>query len=529
VNVAAIATADKESVQMPVGVYTNLVTMRNVPVPPTILLMDGLNSDLARQMQVHRQMVKLLASIPQDIPVAVFLLDRNLHLLQNFSTDRSLLRTAVDRTLSVGVQELNPTDVRADPDALSAMVQDNPPPPPPTAGAGGTTVAAELQQTRNSAVSEQVLQLQRFEREASTTLVTIRVQITLDAFRSIARHVAGYPGRKNLLWVSSSFPLTIFPDADFKFAGMGEFQNKFTTLANALSDARIAVYPMDPAGLEAQTFYDASARPTAGNVAIGTQTSSTLMREEDVRSSNRLAMSQMAEQTGGRICVNNNDLADCVRKAVNDGSNYYELAYYPDAANWNGEFHRIIVKTRKGGVHLSFREGYYAHPAPAAQADDTNRVQTELQEAACRDLLTSTAILLMAESIPADAPNQVKYFLAMDPRFLSFVPMADGRRLSIIVAACSLNKDGTPLQYLQQPADMNLTDQQYGALMAQHGFTRTLTFTPAPGTARVRLLVRDNDSGKTGSVDIPYRSVPVADAAQPAPTLRNTADPPTPR
>src|SRR5439155_4670447 len=134
---------------------------------------------------------------------------------------------------------------------------------------------------------------------------------------SIARHVAGYPGRKNLLWVSSSFPLTIFPDADFKFAGMGEFQNKFTTLANALSDARIAVYPMDPAGLEAQTFYDASARPTAGNIAIGTQTSSTLMREEDVRSSNRLAMSQMAEQTGGRICVNNNDLADCVRKAVN--------------------------------------------------------------------------------------------------------------------------------------------------------------------------------------------------------------------
>ena len=167
--------------QIPVGLYSNLVTMRNMPVPPTILLMDGLNSDRAGQMQVHRQMVKLLGSIPLDIPLAVFLLDRNLHLLQNFSTDRSLLRTAVDRALSIGVQELNPTDVRADPDALSTVVQDNPPPPPPIAGPGGTTVGPELQQTRNAAVSEQVLQLQRFEKEASTTLITIRVQITLDA------------------------------------------------------------------------------------------------------------------------------------------------------------------------------------------------------------------------------------------------------------------------------------------------------------------------------------------------------------
>src|SRR5438552_1339882 len=90
VNVAEVATADKGSVQIPVGLYSNLVTMRNMPVPPTILLMDGLNSDRAGQMQVHRQMVKLLGSIPLDIPLAVFLLDRNLHLLQNFSTDRSL-------------------------------------------------------------------------------------------------------------------------------------------------------------------------------------------------------------------------------------------------------------------------------------------------------------------------------------------------------------------------------------------------------------------------------------------------------
>ena len=515
VNVATIAAADKGAVQMPAGIYSNWVTMQKVAVPPTILLMDGLNSTVAAQMQVHRQMVKLMGSIPLDIPVAVFLLDRNLHLLQNFSTDRTLLRAAVDRALSVSGQELNPTDVRSDPDALSRIVEDNPPPPPPPPPSGGSgVVGAELTQTRNSAISAQVQQLQLFEREASTALISIRVQTTLDAFRSIARHVAQYPGRKNLLWVASSFPLAIFPDSDFKFAGVGEFQDKFAALANALSDAKIAVYPMDPAGLEGQSFYDASSRPSAKNAAVGTQTSAVLMREERTRDSNQETMRHLAAETGGQVCVNNNDLADCVKKAVDDGSNYYELAYYPDAADWKGEFHRIILKTRQSGIHLSFRQGYYASSTPASQAEDAKHVQTELQEAACRDLLTSTAILLMVQKIPASAANQVKYFIAMDMSTLTLPQTADGRRLSVVVAACAMDKDGAPIQFLQQPSDATLNDQQFSALLAQHGFTRTLEFAPAPGTVRVRLLVRDNGSGKMGSVDLPYQSDPSPNAAR---------------
>jgi VWFA-related protein len=524
VNVAAIAAADKGSMQMPPGVYSNLVTMQKVPVPPTILLMDGLNTNVAEQMQVHRQMVKLLGSIPPEIPVAVFLLDRNLHLLQNFSTDRSLLRAAVDKALSVGASELNPTDVRADPDALATLVEDNPPPGPPAGVPGAAGIGAELQQVRNAAVSAQVQQLQEFEREASTSLITIRVQTTVDAFRSIARHVAGYPGRKNVLWIASSFPLAIFPDADFKFAGMSEFQDKFAALANILSDAKIAVYPMDPAGLESQSFYDASARPSAKNAAVGTQTSATLMREEDTRSSRQQSMRLLAEQTGGRVCVHNNDLSDCVKKAVDDGSNYYELAYYPDAASWNGEFHRIIVKTHQPGVHLSSREGYYARPTSTGEGDDTKRLQTELQEATCHDLLTSTNILVMAQAIPSDDPGQVRYFLAIDPSQISLSYATNARRLSILIAGCSFDKDGQPLQYMQQPTDINLSQQDYSAILAQHGFTRTLQFKPAPGTVRLRLLVRDTASGRMGSVDVPYRSV-----AHPAPTLKRDSELPTPK
>lgn len=527
VTVAAIAAADKGTLQLPANVYSNMVTMQKMPVPPTILVVDGLNTSVAAQMQVHRQMVKMLASIPSDIPVAVFLLDRNLQLLQNFTTDPKLLRAAVQRALSLDSTDLSPTDVREDPNALATLVADMPQPPQPTPGAGAA-MAPELQQNR--AVNAQVQFLQGFERETFSTQINMRVQITLDAFRAIARHVAGYPGRKNLLWISSSFPLAIFPDSDFKFVGMAEYQDEFAELGKAFSDAKIALYPMDAAGLQAQSFFEASARPTARNAAIGTSTSATVMREESSRSSSQESMVQLADETGGRVCVNNNDLADCVKKAVDDGSSYYELAYYPNAGDWHGEFHRIIVKPALHGVRLSYREGYYARPeGETEEKDAAKQGKTGLQEAACRDLLTSTTILVMAEEIPPSLPGQIKYFLAVDPRFLTFAQAGDNRSLSVIVAACTFDKNGKPLQYLQQPTDMRMTEQQYAAVTAQHAFSRTISFAPSPETARVRLLVRDKASTHMGSVDVPYPTTVVGGPADSPHPSRDSANPAAPK
>ena len=38
-----------------------------------------------------------------------------------------------------------------------------------------------------------------------------RVAMTLEALKAMARYLAGVPGRKNLIWFSTSFPITVFP------------------------------------------------------------------------------------------------------------------------------------------------------------------------------------------------------------------------------------------------------------------------------------------------------------------------------
>src|SRR5713101_4824062 len=58
---------ERAALQLPAGVYTNLVTTKSLSAPPTILLVDGLNADATTQLQVRQKMVRLLASAPSDV------------------------------------------------------------------------------------------------------------------------------------------------------------------------------------------------------------------------------------------------------------------------------------------------------------------------------------------------------------------------------------------------------------------------------------------------------------------------------
>jgi hypothetical protein len=254
-----------------------------------------------------------------------------------------------------------------------------------------------------------------------------------------------------------------------------------------------------------------------------------IQREDVSRFSKQESMSLLADGTGGRICVNDNDLSDCVKKAIDDGSSYYEIAYYPDSTNWNGEFHKVVVKTSQSNVKLAYRTGYFA-PADFSRAkekekDEAKLADREMRQAACSDLLTATALLVVAKAIPADQPAQAKYFLAIDPKELTFAPAdGGGRNLRMDVGICTFGSKGKALQYFSDHSEQKLAEKEY-ASMASHAVPHVIQFAPAPDIARVRLVVRDSGSGQMGSVDIPYTSV----AAQPpAPKPDANSPPPKP-
>jgi len=541
---AKVADPERVSLQLPAGVYTNLVTTKSLSAPPTILLVDGLNTDAKTQLQVRQKMVRLLASAPSDVPMAVFLLGRNLSLLQSFTTDAKLLRAAAERALTLEAMNLQAKDARDDPFSHSSLLEqmagaegqsDIPGgPPAPQPGSQGSTGGGNS----NALLAMRALQLQRFEREQYASSMDIRVKLTLDALRVIARHVSGYPGRKNLIWLSSAFPLAITPDANLtmvaKFSGIRNYSDDMTAVASALTDAQIAVYPVDPRGMETQALFDPESRGRLNPFSEG----ATLNRESNVRFSSQESMQDLAEQTGGKVCLNNNDLSECVKRAIDDSSSYYELTYYPTDKDWRGEFRRISVKTTRPGVQLSYREGYFARESDATvAAKDAKDTDTHLSQAACNDFLTATTILLEATALPPDQPGQTKYFMIIDPNALSFgAPEGGVRNLQMELATCMFNKRGLPLQYNRQTIHQKFTEAEY-EFSRKHGISHTISFVPKPETARVRVLVCDTRTGMIGSVELPHpaqiisTAKPEAGAGEPAQgsSQASTTSPASPR
>jgi hypothetical protein len=313
-----------------------------------------------------------------------------------------------------------------------------------------------------------------------------------------------------LLWISSSFPIALSPDTSLPdaFAGLRSYQDQLAELGTELAVSKIAIYPMDPAGLETQSLYQASSRPRGP--MTGQRAGAQLAREDQSRSNSQTTMDVLAEETGGIVCVNNNSLGDCVRKAMNDGSSFYEIAYYPDSGNWNGEFHKITIKTNKSGLHLAYRHGYYAQSQPA----DAKAADRQLQDAACRDLLNSTTLVMAAKQYPSDEPGKARYYIGIDPSALTFTSQSDGtHQLVLKVGACTFDKSGKPLQFMEETINPRLTDKQYSTVEG-NGYPHNNLLSPGPGVATVRLLVEDVPSGQMGSVNIPYTDM-VASAATP--------------
>jgi VWFA-related protein len=504
---------EKQAPRIPAGVYTNLITMRRLPVPPTVLLVDGLNTDIEGGMQARRQMVKMLASIPSDTPVAVFLLGHRLQLLQGFTKDPALLKAAAQKAFSLDNAAVATMDARDDPSSLSSLTEEmfgasgDEAPPGQAIAPGGGRGSAPSGPSGPPGGDLQMAAIERFEKETIAGTTDMRVQTTLDSLRAIARHLSGYTGRKNLIWISSSFPLTISPDAtaqhNVAFEGNRNYSSEVASVTNALADAKVAVYPVNPLGVQTQAYFDVSVRKSNTYGVQPNTLKNTLNRENEARFASQESMQEVAQQTGGKICVNNNDLADCVKTAVTEGSSYYELAYYPDAGDWRGEFHRISVKTNRSGVQLSFREGYYARTGETVgKSDSKAQNDPHLQEAACEDLLTSTSILLVAKAYPGDQAGQAKFFLAVDSKMLTLTPAGDKQDARLDLAVCALDVAGKPLQYMQDHVQQEVGSPANGA--ASVSISHVVQFAPKPETTRVRIVVRDVPSGRLGSVDVPY-------------------------
>ena len=171
-----------------------------------------------------------------------------------------------------------------------------------------------------------------------------------------ADYLQGVPGRKNLIWVSSEFPMTRFADANLSNIDTEDVKRAIS----ALTRSQIAIYPIDARG-----------------VVVGADPAMEYLNEDD-----------LAEQTGGHAYYSNNYVGELLDKAVEQGSSYYTLSYSPDDQKYDGSMRKIEVKLNdrdlaKAGYRLTYRRTYYAvDPDTAPESGKKPDVLATYREAA---------------------------------------------------------------------------------------------------------------------------------------------------
>jgi VWFA-related protein len=451
-----------------------------------VILLDGLNTDIAAQKLVKQQMIKVLEKLPAGQPVAVYVLSTKLRLLQDFTTDPTLLKQAVaglkghSSPVLEGGQPYIDMSVT---DAFASMGLDN-----------------------------LVAQIQLFQDENTTAQTDARVQITLASLNSLARMLAGYPGRKSLIWLSSAFPGQLLSSSIGMRGNSSarDYSDEIQRTSNALSNARVAVYPVDARALVNSSVYSASDNPSARGGWATPRTASDrpgggeeLSKGSDDELARHTTMSSVAEETGGRAFLRTNDLEKAIREGLSDGTTYYTLGYYSEDKNWNGKFRRIAVKVERPGTKVRFRQGYFASDPNGYTKIDPKKQAIELSQALSMDYPISTALPFRAQVIPPAEKSDGKILIryAIDAHKLGF-ELKDGLEYaSVDCAVQPFRLKGSPLPLQSNNFAAKLKPEEYKLIMERF-FPCSQTLELSPGEYVFRLGVRDNATGFIGTANV---------------------------
>ncbi|HEY6306534.1 MAG TPA: VWA domain-containing protein [Candidatus Angelobacter sp.] len=508
-----------QPVVLPANTFTNTPTFKPTKTLSVILL-DGLNTDVQSQKYARQEMLKFLEKLPAGQPVAVYGLGAKLRLLQDFTTDSSLLKQALAKAKGRGSPVLdNPNGGQA----------------PPYLPAAIASAMTELN------MDAMMTQIQIFQQQNVDFQTDIRLRMTLAALKSLAQTLSGYPGRKNLIWISAAFPAGIFTQlsstnsADFRTQSaqltlVRDYAAEIEQVSSALSNARVAVYPVDAATLVNHDVYAGNLSNTdsngnyLGRTATGQVGGSGLDRRqamdkelnrttEDVMV-RRTTMTSIADETGGKAFYNRNDLDKAIREGMEDGLTYYTLGYYPEDKTWNGRFRKIVLTVNHPDVKLRYRSGYFALDLNGYQKLSPQQQAMDLGLALSLDYPVSTALTFEAATEPPSPTtgNKVLIKFGINAHLIGFELQEDGlQHASVDCAVQAFNLKGEPARAHASTFTIALKPEQFQLAMKSF-LPCNQSLELGPGDYVMRLGVRDNGSGLIGTANARVTVPPTSEA-----------------
>jgi hypothetical protein len=325
----------------------------------------------------------------------------------------------------------------------------------------------------------------------------------------VARHLASIPGHKKVVWISSDNVLASWED---QAVGIDKSPKDVSGFAmrvqEAMNEAHAAVYPFDVSQIEGgavtadiqhrnveltQAAADtASLAPGSAspprNITAGRISAEMSQDLHPVQGPVR----QVAAATGGRVIRRSGDLAAQLEGIIADEHATYMLSFSPQTPP-DGQYHTINIKLMgRRGLTLSYRTGYLYEKEPTT-------LRERFQAAVWRPANVSE-IAVTARIAPARPGANVKINIAAGD--LGLQQQAGRWMDKLDIFFIQRDDAGLRARVEGQTLGLRLKSATYERLIAS-GVPFEHSVSVKPGTASLRVLVVDENSGRMGSVTIP--------------------------
>jgi VWFA-related protein len=456
-----------------------------VPGAVTVVLLDVLNPPPEDEPYARQQLVKFLGTLQPQDHVAIYVLDSGLYVLHDFTQDMRGLIAAMDaykarHSGKPGSYDEPPTISKG---AIASVPE----------GQTGGRVAAASQAQQAARLLQDFIDSTNQKRQSM--LAINHVDATTSALEAIAHHLADVPGRKNLVWISESFPLAVGmqpPSRKDSELHARDFQFQLERTARVLNQANVAVYPVHARGLAPPVNFDAAA-PARGGSAEDPERAG-----EDYRLG-FASMDLLAERTGGRAYHNSNDLTAAVRSALADGEASYNLAFYPARQTWDGKYHPLKVLVNRPGAQLTYRKGYFATAEAGAQP--------RAQWAAAVDSPIDATNLSISAKVSLSSRggvNTADVSLTLDVAEIVFSEPTSRQNCVLDFLFVQRDDTGKQLAGEEKTASIDVPQAKYQSYLNSE-LVVTHNLAVIPGASQLRIVVRDRRSGAIGSLTIPLQ------------------------
>jgi len=460
---------------LPPGILSNRPEFLRPPGVPTVLLLDVANSPFKDQAYGRLQMLKYVQTQEESgTPMAVMTLTDRLHVLQEFTSD--------PKTLATAIRNLRPQQQPFQPGATPVSSS--------TAAGLGTIGSGTA-----AAISMAQAQIADFQNGVAGFNLLRRTEITIAAMRDLSRVLAGFPGRKNVVWLTAEFPFDLIPE-DRNMSNAELAADLPNIRKKSLSTISAGTLASEARQMHGDEIKQAESQLASSDIAIYPVDMRGIM-SSGIDVANTGTMEEVAAETGGKAYTNQNEVKFGIALAVSDEKASYTLGYYPDNKKWDGKYRSVKVNVTQGDTQVRYRKGYFAiEPGQIKNYNYEQDVAAALQVNA-----PATQVSFMAQAKPT-APGKIRVIFLVDALTLTAEDAGGGKKMNVSLYASVYNAAGKNMGTRSMKVDRTFDAATYQQILDK-GMMVPIDIEISAGSKELRLAVLDNKTGFIGTVSGP--------------------------